>query len=241
MIRAAVCDDNQQCIGTLTTLLTRLEEKYHYEVEIEEFSSGRELIEEYDSGARFDLLYIDIEMEDVDGVSAAGYIRQLDNRLLLIYVSSHEEYLKELFETEPFRFLSKPVDEQRFEEVFCKAMERIVSKKNQYFYFQSGKQIVKLPAADIVYVESSKRKVIIHTALGEYEYYDKLDAVEEKLKEMRFVRIHQAYLVNMDHIEAFQYDRVALSNGTILSISEKNRPRIREMFWDYCREDGRND
>ena len=68
-----------------------------------------------------------------------------------------------------------------------------------------------------------------------------MDVVEEKLKEMRFVRIHKAYLVNMDHIEAFQYDRVALSDGTFLSISEKNRPRMREMFWEYCREDGGND
>lgn len=241
MIRAAVCDDSQQYIGEISTLLSYLGEKHHYDIEIEEYSSGRELIADYDSGSRFDILYLDIEMGELDGVSTAAHIRQSDNQLLIIYVSSHEEYLKELFETEPFRFLAKPIEEKRFEDVFCKAMERILSRKTQYFYFQSGKQIVKLPVADIIYVESSKRKVIIHTAQGEREYYDKLDGVEEKLRQMRFIRIHQAYLVNMDHIEAFQYDRVALSNGTILSISEKNRPRIREMFWEYCREDGKND
>ena len=87
-------------------------------------------------------------------------------------------------------------------------------------------------------MESAKRKVIVHTTNHTYDYYDKLDQVEEKLGNMRFVRIHKAYLVNMDNIEAFQYDRVALTDGTILSISEKNRPRIREMFWEYCKEDG---
>ena len=241
MIQIAVCDDSQYWIGAISTMLEELQEKYHEEVEIEEYSSGTELLADYQAGQRFDLLYLDIEMEGMDGIHTALELRKTDNQLLLVYVSGHEEYLRELFETEPFRFIQKPIEKQRFAEVFCKAAERISSRKKEYFYYQSGKNIVKLAVQNIIYLESAKRKVIIHTVSDTREYYDKLDVVEEKLKGMRFVRIHKAYLVNMDHIEAFQYDRVALSDGTFLSISEKNRPRMREMFWEYCREDGSND
>ncbi len=73
----------------------------------------------------------------------------------------------------------------------------------------------------------------MHTLQHSYEYYGKLNEIEENLKEMRFVRIHKAYLVNIDNVEAFQYERVAMSDGTILSISQKNRPRIRSEFWKY--------
>lgn len=238
MIHIAICDDNQKCIGETHTLLERLQEKYHYDLQIEEYSSGTELLTDMGQGTDFELLYLDIEMEGMGGIETASRIRQKDNRMLIVYVSSHEEYLRELFETEPFRFLSKPIAEEQFEDVFLKAVRRISSQLNSYFHFQIGKTVVKVLARDILYVESAKRKVIVHTVAHTYEYYDKLDRVEEKLGKMRFVRIHKAYLVNMDNIEAFQYDRVALTDGTILSISEKNRPRIREMFWEYCKEDG---
>lgn len=73
----------------------------------------------------------------------------------------------------------------------------------------------------------------MHTLHKEYAYYDKLNNIEEQLKDSRFIRIHKAYLVNIDNIEAFQYERVALTDGTILNISEKNRPYIRNEFWKY--------
>lgn len=238
MIRVAICDDNQKCIGETHTLLQRMQEKHHYELQIEEYSSGREFLADLEQGMNFELLYLDIEMDHMGGIETANRIRQMDNHMLIVYVSSHEEYLRELFETEPFRFIAKPVEPKHFEDVFLKAMKRISASLNNYFHFQTGKNIIKVLVRDILYVESAKRKVIVHTTNHTYDYYDKLDQVEEKLGNMRFVRIHKAYLVNMDNIEAFQYDRVALTDGTILSISEKNRPRIREMFWEYCKEDG---
>lgn len=237
MIKIAVCDDDQRFIGTVVTYLTQLKNKHQYELDIEEYSSGEELIADIEKGIRFDLVYMDIEMKQIDGMDTAAYIREHDDKMLLVYISSHEEYIRKLFETEPFRFLSKPVSIEEFEKVFLKAVQKIHNQKQQCFYFQSGKNLMKVLARDILYFESSGRKVIVHTAKHEYEYYDKLSEVEKKVSDLRFVRIHKAYLVNMDNIEAFQYERVALVDGTILSISEKNRPKIRSQFWEYCQRE----
>lgn len=238
MTKIAVCDDNQQFLGTIVTCLHQLENKYQYEMDLEEYSSGEELIEDIDRGLRFDVIYMDIEMKDMDGMDTAAYIRERDDKMLLIYVSSHEEYMRKLFETEPFRFLSKPVSFEEFEHVFLKAMQKVEYQKKECYYFQSGKNVMKVLVRDILYFESSGRKVIVHTKNHDYTYYDKLGEVEKKVEHLRFVRIHKAYLVNMDNIEAFQYERIALVDGTILSISEKNRPKIRSQFWDYCRNEG---
>lgn len=233
MIKIAICDDDPAFVGTTQTYLEKIQSEYHYELEISPYLSGAELMEDYKAGDRFDLIYLDIEMANMDGIETAKQIRTTDYHVLIVYISSHEEYLRQLFEAEPFRFLQKPVSFDNFYPVFLQAERRIAQKQNNFYYFKSKNNLIKVLCKDILYFESSGRKVIVHTVLRSYEYYDKLNVIEEKLKEKRFIRIHKAYLVNIENIEAFQYERIALTDGTILSISEKNRPRIRNEFWNY--------
>ena len=233
LIKIAVCDDDPKFVGATQEYLEQLAKEEHYELEIECFLSGNELMREYEKGITFDLIYLDIEMNGADGIETAKWIRRKDYHVLIIYISSHDEYLRQLFEAEPFRFLSKPVGYEAFRVVFIQAAQRILEQQNNYFYFKTGKSMVKIPCKEILYFESARRKVIVHTLQRSYEYYDKLNTIEGRLKDMRFVRIHKAYLVNIDNVEAFQYERVAMSDGTILSISQKNRPRIRSEFWKY--------
>ncbi len=240
MIKIGICDDDLKSAGLIQRYLEELEQKYQYKLEIEVYSSGEELIQDYEEGSGFDLIYLDIEMKQMDGIETARWIREHQYHVLLIYISSYDTYLKQLFEVEPFRFLQKPVSMEEFEAVFLKAVERIKEQKGEYFRFQSGRNMINLLCRDILYMESAGRKVIVHTINRTYEYYDKLDHVEEQLNGMRFVRIHKAYLVNMDNVEAFQYERLSLKDGTILNISEKNRPRIRSIFWNYCHGEERN-
>lgn len=233
LIKIAICDDDPKFVGATQEYLEKLAKEEHIELEMECFLSGNELIQEYKKGVLFDLIYLDIEMCGADGIETAKQIRQNDYHVLIVYISSHEEYLRQLFEAEPFRFLSKPVKYQEFRTVFWQAAERILEQQSNYFHFKTGKYFVKIPCKDILYFESAGRKVIVHTLQRSYEHYNKLNEIEENLKDMRFVRIHKAYLVNIDNVEAFQYERVAMSDGTILSISQKNRPRIRSEFWKY--------
>ena len=215
-------------------MLQKIEKEEKIEMEVDVFFGGAGLWEQIQQTGAYDLIYLDIEMKQMDGIETARWIREHQYHMLLIYISSYDTYLKQLFEVEPFRFLQKPVSMEEFEPVFLKAVERIKEQKGEYFRFQSGRNMINLLCRDILYMESSGRKVIVHTINRTYEYYDKLDHVEEQLNGMRFVRIHKAYLVNMDNVEAFQYERLSLKDGTILNISEKNRPRIRSIFWNYC-------
>lgn len=235
MIKVAVCDDDVAFAGGTQSFLDKISEEYHVELETSVFLSGTELVKEYQNGNSFDLIFLDIEMNGMDGITTARNIRELDYHVLIVYISSHDEYLRQLFEAEPFRFLKKPVEYEEFCSVFFQAQKRITAMQSNYFCFRSGKNLMKIFCKDILYFESSGRKVILHTGQHTYEFYDKLNNIEEKLKELRFVRIHKAYLVNLDNVESFQYERLALTDGTILSISEKNRPRLRNEFWHYFR------
>lgn len=233
MIKIAICDDEPKFVGTIQTYLETIAADYHYEMDIQTYFSGETLIKDYQTGEKFDLIYLDIEMQKMDGIETAKWIRNNDYYVLIVYISSHEEYLRQLFEAEPFRFIQKPVNFDSFLSVFSQAQKRISQQQNNFYCFKFGKNIIKVLCRDILYFESAGRKVIVHTLHKEYAYYDKLNNIEEQLKDSRFIRIHKAYLVNIDNIEAFQYERVALTDGTILNISEKNRPYIRNEFWKY--------
>ncbi|MGB8456040.1 MAG: response regulator [Anaerocolumna sp.] len=111
MIRVAICDDDIPFTGYFENLIKQASSNLGIVSIIELFFDGETLLKNISSGSRYDLIFMDINMERLDGISAARYIREIDKTVLLIYSSGYDQYLKELFEVEPFRFLSKPIDD----------------------------------------------------------------------------------------------------------------------------------
>lgn len=236
MIAIGVCDDQIAFTEYMYRLLIQYGKEKREEISVKLFNSAEELLKGIEEKESFEILLLDIEMGGMDGIELGKKLREMTSRVLIIYVSGYDKYLRQLFEIEPFRFCSKPVNEKELFEILDKAVVRIKARNREMFRFQYGKNVANLLCADISYLESSGRKIIVHSSNGNYEYYDKLDNAERELAARHFVRIHKAYLINMDHVEAFQYEKVALRDGTILNISEKNRSRVRNMFWDYLKE-----
>ncbi|MBQ8640464.1 MAG: response regulator transcription factor [Lachnospiraceae bacterium] len=236
MIGIGVCDDSITFTEEMHRLLCAYEKEHGLDFEIRLYNSAEELLRAMEEKESFELLFLDIEMGGMDGITLGKKLREMVNRVLIVYVSGYDQYLRQLFEVEPFRFCSKPVKKEELYDILERAMERIRSSIRETFRFQYGKNVVNLLCRDILYLESSGRKVVVHTANGSYEYYDKLDHAQALLPSRSFARIHKAYLINMEHVEAFQYEKVAMRDGTILNISEKNRANVRSLFWDYLKE-----
>ena len=218
MITCAMCDDELPFAEQLRSLVMAYAKKKRVELQAETFASAEELLEEIENGAGFEILFLDIEMRKMDGIELGKKLRERSYQTLIIYVSGYDQYMRQLFEAEPFRFLSKPLKQEELENVLDKAFERISRFHRELFTIRFGKNVVNLLCRDIVYLESNKRKVIVHTVRAD------------------FVRIHKAYLVNMEHVEAFQYEKLALRDGTILSISEAHRANVRSRFWEWGSE-----
>ena len=125
MLRIAVCDDDLKFTGDFETLVLQESRNMGIRVETDVFSDGDTLVKSILSGERYNLIFLDIEMKQVDGISAARCIREIDRSVLLIYISGYDQYLKELFEVEPFRFLSKPVNDNKFCRYFREACQRM--------------------------------------------------------------------------------------------------------------------
>ena len=215
-MRIAVCDDDR----AIREELFRLIQKQVSEADIMEYQSGEELI---NARGNFDIYFLDIEMGEVSGMDIARRIReQEDNgrqRSIIIFVTGYREYMEAAFDVNAFHYLIKPIDTEKFSEVFRRAW-----KEAAVFYEQEKKYIIvkssgtqqKILLKNIYYIESGNKKVIFHTTNGTLEVYGKMEELEKGLGNT-FYRCHRCYLVNMEKISAYSADNIQVINGDNLT------------------------
>ena len=124
MINVAICDDDVATTGNLETMLQEIAKRNFVQTEMEVFWDGKKLIKAIENGTYFDIVFLDIEMGQEDGITVARRIRETDKSALIVYVTSHESYIQESFEVRPFRFLVKPVGRKGWKPVSGKRMRR---------------------------------------------------------------------------------------------------------------------
>lgn len=239
MLRIAICDDDTRFAAGVEEMIRQEAMCMGLRIETEVFSDGSSLLAEIEKGYRYDLIYLDIEMEGVGGIEAARCIRKTDRSVLFTYISGYDQYLKELFEVEPFRFLSKPLDTGIFLRYFREACQRI-SEVTEYYQFSFNKEIRKVSLRDVAYFESRNRIINIFLSDGRKEsFYGKLNDVEAALEKSRlyFLRIHQSFLVNYDYIESMNFTDITIilaGETTELKISEDRQKEVRRQLCEIA-------
>ncbi len=238
MIKIAICDDEPNIRHYLATLIQK--QRVSHETEVAEYASLREYLS---CGAGTDLLFLDIEMPQEpdgfreaesehtaqslprNGMELARRIRDTDAFLqpLIIFVTGYEKYVYDAFDVDAFQYLLKPVDEQRFSEVFARAVERILAKQSRQpdtrsLLIQSAHRNKTVPLDSIYYIESRNHKVILHLKEGLFSYYARIGELEDELTD-QFFRIHKGYLINLSYVDSYSRTEVELTNGERLLIS----------------------
>ncbi len=236
-MRIAVCDDDR----AIREELFRLIQKQVPEVDIMEYQSGEELI---NTRGNFDIYFLDIEMGEVSGMDIARSIREQEEngrqRSIIIFVTGYREYMEAAFDVNAFHYLIKPVDTEKFSEVFKRAW-----KEAAVFYEQEKKYIIvkssgtqqKILLKNIYYIESGNKKVIFHTTNGTLEVYGKMEELEKGLGNT-FYRCHRCYLVNMEKISAYSADNIQVTNGDNLLLARKKYSDFIKTYMRYVKNGG---
>lgn len=236
----AVCDDD---VSTRDDIV-RMIRKQHPEAERElsVFSSGEELLE---SEENFAITFLDIEMGKISGMDAAKCIREKQERRglkrsIIIFVTGYREYMEEAFDVNAYHYLLKPIDEDKFAAVFERAwreMSAAEEENRRYIMIKSLGVLQKIFLKDICYIESSNKKVIIHTKDSVIQGYGKMENYENELGE-NFYRCHRGYLVNMENITAYCTDTIQVLNGDRILLARKKYPDFVRKYMNYARSGG---
>lgn len=174
------------------------------------------------------MVYLDIELGSMNGVSLAEELRKRDRTLQIIYVTQYEGYIKKSINTMPSGYIVKPIKEDELETVFRRVSSWIL-EKDDYYRFVSDKIPCKVLLKDIIYFKSNLRQAEIVCETQSYVIYRRLDQIELELAEThkgQFLRIHQSYIVNYNYVSRFGHNWVELNTGQCLPMSRKKRENI---------------
>ena len=221
MVKIAICDDEKNIRAYLSALV----KKQGIECEITEYATAGDY---FADGVEHDILFLDIELEgpgqDMDGMEMARQIRGMEDtkQPIIIFITGYEKYVYDAFDVGAFQYLLKPVDEQKFAEVFRRAAEQAAAYTEQdkkVLMIQYGGTGKTIPLRDIYYMESQNHKIAVHMKDGVLEYYAKMSDLEEELQG-QFCRVHKGYLINLSYVDEYNKTEVTLTNGDKLLISK---------------------
>lgn len=204
----AICDDEEN----IRIYICKLIQKQETFCKITEFSSGKELLEFQDetNAEEIDILFLDISMEDEDGMTVAKQLRsQMESNFEQVFAQTIREY----------------------QYLMAKKKE-----KPKEVLVRNGNRTRSVSADDIYYIESSNRKVTLYLRHEKIEYYDKISSLESELKP-DFFRIHKGYLVNIKYVERYDRTEVKMRNGDSLLISKYKYQDFVKRYLEYISEE----
>lgn len=230
MIKIAICDDDKSIGSQIENILIKYTNEHFIKTETEVFFSGEELISHIKNYGNFDLIYLDIEMGEINGIDVGHFIRKelRDYQTEIVYISGANTYDRKLFDVQPLHFIPKPINPQTVIDDFNLALDRGKRVIN-HFTYAKGSIMKKVPIDEILYFESFNREIHIVLEHDEDDFYGTLEDTVAKVSEFGFVRIHRSYLVNFEKAISVSYDEIEMPNGKVLPISRTKRAEIRNL------------
>ena len=228
MLYVAICDNNRQICSEIENILLQYKKETGFLLDVEVFYSGESFLKYQNQGKVFDLLYLDIEMEQGNGLEVGHQLRNVwkNYAIEIVYISGKEGYDRALFAYQPLHFLAKPFSQKQIIDVLELAIIR-AKKNREYYEYKKKSDIYRVPINEILYFESIKREIRMVTEKGMDIFYASLDEIEAELSKKQFVRIHRSYLVNYNRILVVRFAEVEMSNQDILPISKSKRQEFR--------------
>lgn len=229
--QVAICDDDREQLNSLQSLIEKWGRSRGRSCQVRVFPSAEAFLFVYDEDKHWDILLLDVEMDGMSGISLARRIRRDNLRSEVIFITSHFEFVSEGYEVDALHYLTKPVSEDKLMKVLDKAWERLAIQPPSVV-IACGGETVKLYVTDILYVESFRHYISIHTKDREYKIKENISVFEERLKG-GFFRTHRSYLVNLRYVIGISRASVTVEGGTELPLArgrydEANRAFIEE-------------
>ncbi len=230
MLKIAVCDDEKNICDYIEKRITDYLARADEDAEISAFYDSAPLLEACKKSNDFDIIFLDIKMKTINGVDCAKLLRENDVNSLIVFVTSSAEYVFSGYEVKAFRYILKTDLVNAFDRIFGECLTELKKNIDKVFPLKTTSVVKNIPLNDILYFESNKRVLIVHTKGEDLSFYGKLDDIEDSLKNDNFIRIHQSFLVNALKIKSVSKTEVALKNGDILPVSKSRATAVKEAY-----------
>ncbi len=227
-MKIAICDDNINEINQIYEVVDQTIDNLKISAKIDLFHSGIDVLQEKVS---YDLLLLDIEMNDINGISLAKEIRKYNKNCIIIFISNYNNYLQEGYKVHAERYFIKPLDSLEFEiEIKEILKEYLIDTKFIYDYRIAN---YKIFIKDILYIEYYQRKTIVHTVTHNYSTTITIKEWLDILDGCYFSQCHKAFIVNLKHVKDIGKNNVIIVGKDELVLTRKFKRIFIDDYHQY--------
>lgn len=231
--RIAVCDDDETIRDEVCRMCGSVLQKKKICYDIMPFASAEALEKVLDNhAAEFDVLLLDIQMQGKSGMDLARSLREIGNRISIIFITGSEDYLLEGYSVQPLHYLLKPVSEDQL----AKALETDLqlNRKGENIFLKAGNKTIAIQADQIVYIESFNHSITVRFRQKTVSYPVLLSVMQGELsRDPRFYRCHKSFIVNMDYVHEISRNGILLSTGEEIPIGRSYYSAFQFAFVKY--------
>ncbi len=232
MIRIAICDDEKHMSDHIRSLVSDFFRKKNREISLRMFSSGEELLR---YNGQIDILFLDIQMKDMDGMETARKLRADQFRGFLVFITILKEMVFQSFEVQAYDYLVKPVDKKQFEKTMERLYASMQNAREDSLLVQKGYEGRIIPKDEIVFCEVIDRKIYLNLASGDVvDYYERIENLEAKL-DKHFYRCHRSYLINLKHLKGYKNGTACMDNGKEIPVSRLRSKEFSGVVLQYMK------
>ncbi len=220
MLRVAVVEDDERCAEQMRQYLEEYQRETGQAVEVTVYADGEDLLEQYKPV--FDVIFLDIQMPFVDGMTAAKYIRRQDPAVAIIFVTNLAQYAIQGYEVNALDYMLKPLNYFSFSQRLSRAVSNLKRREDDYIVVAVRGGAVRLDVGNILYVERQGHHLLIHTLGDTVTSQATIQQMEQALEGRRFFRCNKGCLVNLSAVDGVQ-DACAMVHGENIPISRNRR------------------
>lgn len=229
-ISVAIIEDDTLSAQKLSYGLTDFGQRNEHTFSIARFEDGRSFLQNYQP--KYDIIFMDIKMPGIDGMSAAEQLRKIDTKTMLIFVTSMVQYAVQGYEVEAFDFIVKPVNPTAFEMKMKRVMRALKLRRGSELTLEANGVTRVLPSSAIHYIEVRNHDLTYHTEQETFSIRGKLSTVEQKLLSESFFRCSISYLINLRYVTKFTGDQVCVA-GEWLRVSRAKKKELAAALAAY--------
>lgn len=235
LMEIAIVEDNKYAQDNLISYINASAEELNQVVLIDTFFDGLEFIGKFKD--KYDIIYLDVEMEYMDGMTAAEKIREKDSEVLIVFVTNHAQVAIQGYSVEATDFLLKPLAQFTFHEHFKKITKKLQSKKkaeNSIVLKVSG-TMKRINQNIIKYIQSEGHYIDFVTINDQYTIIDTMKNIEERLDEQQFHRCSNSNIVNFNYISKVEKDTIYIDD-IMIKISRSRKKEFMDQFTNFLGE-----
>lgn len=228
----AIVDDNAAFVSSLEDYIGKICLQNRIDCEIDSFNNGMSVIKNY---GRYHLIFLDIDMPDIDGLTAAEKINSLKGKNdfpYIVFVTCNDNLVFKALRQYPYSFVRKSELYEDIKSCVLKIDEKLKADNAKYC-IKTGRKIILVNLDDVYYLEKVKNYIHYYTKTEVFKERSTMDEKESELSTLGFIRTHIGYLVNVKHISEIATNEIILDNFCKIPVSKRYKPELKGKYYKW--------